>query len=102
MADTTSRSPNLLDLLLQYEIFKTFCSNLEYNDLFNVRRLSKSLSTNYSAFNKARWDINRFLKRFVKDPRGLRSFMAQIGAIITGNAALQFLDRVVWPGTDRS
>ncbi|KAG4432640.1 hypothetical protein IFR05_011893 [Cadophora sp. M221] len=99
MASTTPASSNLLDLLQYYDIFKSVCFNLDIGDLFSVRHVSRTLSRNYSAHWKTRWDINRSLKRFVRDPRGLRSLMAHRDAIITGSFVIQFFDGFEWPTT---
>ncbi|KAH7356851.1 hypothetical protein BKA65DRAFT_474646 [Rhexocercosporidium sp. MPI-PUGE-AT-0058] len=99
MASTTPASPNLLDILLHYGIFDSVCSNFDIKDLLAMRLVSKTLSVNYSAHRNARWDVNRYLRRFVRDPRSLRSLMARKNAVIAGSFVIQFLDGVLWPAT---
>lgn len=49
---------------------------------------------------KARWDINKKLRRFVTDPEELRSKLGEHDALISGSFVIQFFDGVVWPESD--
>ncbi|KIJ42145.1 hypothetical protein M422DRAFT_171479, partial [Sphaerobolus stellatus SS14] len=46
------------------------------------------------------FNINDFLKRFLKDPRKFRSLQTRTGALISGSQALQLLGRTRWPDSD--
>ncbi|KAL2073368.1 hypothetical protein VTL71DRAFT_10692 [Oculimacula yallundae] len=92
--------PTLLDVLGQYGIFDTLCRRLDTATLFSLRLVSRKLVDNYAAHAKERWNVNRRLKHFVKNPQGLRSLMAQSNALISGSFAVQFFDDVSWNESD--
>ena len=46
------------------------------------------------------WDINKSLRRFVDDPDSLRTLMAEQGALISGDVALDFFEKRGSHGSD--
>ncbi|KAL8686449.1 MAG: hypothetical protein Q9218_007098 [Villophora microphyllina] len=44
--------------------------------------------------------MDRRLRRFVKDPKALRSFMGKHDVLISGSFAIQFFERVTWDESD--
>ena len=95
-----SEEKSLLGVLALYPIFNTLCSHLDIGGLLTVRKISKKLDTHLSTHMKERWNINRRLARFVRDPRKLRSEMARHGALISGSFVIQFFDDVIFQGSD--
>jgi hypothetical protein len=49
---------------------------------------------------KERWNINRRLGRFVRDPCKFRSAIAHHDALVSGSFAIQFFDDVLFNGSD--
>jgi hypothetical protein len=76
---------SLLDVLALYPIFDTLCSHLDIGGLLTLRKLSKQLSTHLSSHMNERWNVNRRLGRFVRNPIGFRSQMARHDALISGS-----------------
>jgi hypothetical protein len=94
---------SLLDVLALYPIFDTFCSHLDIGGLLTLKKLSKTLSGHLATHSKERWNVNRRLRRFVRNPIKFRSQMAHHNALISGSFVIQFLDDVFWeeePGLD--
>ena len=92
--------PKVIDFLLErdryYPIFNRICCYLPVDDLCSLMRCCKGLSTLMKDLRKTHWNINKKLRRFVKDPVGLRSQLAIHNGLIAGGFAVQFLDRVTW------
>lgn len=80
--------------------FANLCSYLDASDLFALRQVSKQLIPDLDSHFRIRWNVNRSLKRFVRDPQVLRSIMAQYDALICGSFFIQFLDNVLWKESD--
>jgi len=88
---------SLLGILALYPIFDTLCSHLDIGGLLTLGKISKKLGTHLSTYMKERWNINRHLCRFVRDPLKLRSEMAPHEALIAGSFVTQF-DDDLWEG----
>ncbi|TGO09082.1 hypothetical protein BTUL_0180g00150 [Botrytis tulipae] len=88
------------DIFLCYPIFDNICAYLDPNDILFFRLTTKQLSSSFDSLFKAQWNINRQLTRFVKDPVGFRSKLAEHDALITGSFALQFFERRFWLDSD--
>jgi hypothetical protein len=86
--------------LLLFPVFDTLCTYLEPPDLLAIRRTTKEFAALYSSAGASQFKINLLLKRFVKDPIALRSTLATHHALISGSAALQLFERVVWSDSD--
>ncbi|KAI4715738.1 hypothetical protein E4T48_08086 [Aureobasidium sp. EXF-10727] len=82
-------------------IFDALTSQLPIKDVIALTRTCHAFQPLYQKMisNNA-WDINKRLKKFVKDPRGFRKRLAELDGIISGGFALQFMDRVAWDGSD--
>ena len=94
--------PNrLLDFLVQHEqhypIFDRICSYLGVDDIILVSKTCKRLSSLYQTVLKSQWNVDHALRRFVKNPQGLRSQIARCHGLIARSFATQFFARVVWP-----
>ena len=90
----------LLGVLALYPIFDTLCSHLDISGLITLRKISKKLGTHLSTHMKERWNINRRLGRFVRDPCKFRSAIAHHDALVSGSFAIQFFDDVLFNGSD--
>ncbi|KAF2501986.1 hypothetical protein BU16DRAFT_532415 [Lophium mytilinum] len=95
---TTAPSPSrLVDFLAEpnayYPIFDSNTRNLEANDLLKLRHVSKSLTTVYPTVQKTQWNVNEALKKFVKDRKEFRNKLGLASCVISGQFALDFLDR---------
>lgn len=93
---TPKEGKSLLAVLALYPIFDTLCSHLDIGGLLALRKLSKQLSTHLSTPMKERWNVNRRLGRFVRNPIEFRSQMARHNALISGSFVIQFFDDVFW------
>ena len=76
------------------------CSCLDIQSIIALTRTCKSLTWLYKELVPLLWDANRSLKRYVKNPKGLRSQLALADALISGSFVIQFLDRVEYPDAD--
>jgi len=94
----------LLEFLIQreeyYPIFDRICSSLGIGDIVSLTRTCKSLSSVYQVLLTTQWNVDRALRRFVKDPCLFRSKLGEYDALVSGSFALQFFDRVIWPESD--
>ena len=54
----------------------------------------------YTCSIQAQWNIDKYLHRFVSDPKKFRSQLGAYDALVSGSLALQFFERVVWPDSD--
>ncbi|GAP87797.1 hypothetical protein SAMD00023353_2801380 [Rosellinia necatrix] len=89
--------PTLRDMLRLYPIHKCILDNLDMASLMNLCGTSWGLRTDiYSS----RWDINRKLERFFRDPRAFRTELGRADALISGSFALQFFANKFWPESD--
>lgn len=84
------------DIFLCYPIFDNICAYLDPNDILFFRLTTKQLSSSFDSLFKTQWNINRQLTRFVKDPVGFRSKLAEHDALMSGSFALQFFERRSW------
>ena len=95
---------NPLKFLLQREryepIFRALTTYLGVAEIVYLSRTCKQLSTLYAELRPRLWDVDRSLRRFVDDPKSLRSEMARSEALISGSFALQFFERVQWEASD--
>ena len=80
-----SRSPTL-DTVLLY---------LSPGDVARLQCTCKIISVAVIDWKRAAYNVNRFLERFFKDPVTFRVLQAQTNLLISGSAALQFMDRYV-------
>lgn len=83
----------LEDLLEHYTIRSSLFSSLDPVSLIRLQRASRKVHDLAPEIRRNQWNLNRFLLRWFRDPRSFRRQMADNDAIISGSAALQFLDR---------
>lgn len=77
-------------------LLDVICLHLELQDIFALKRTTKSFTWIFNSFYKRRWSVNRHLQRFVTNPVGLRSQLARHNAIISRGFALQFFADALW------
>jgi len=85
-----------------YPIFEHLTKLLNIKDIISLCRTCRKLSTLVDDLKLSQWNINKKLSRFVKDPPKLRSLLGQSDALIFGDFALHFFERVAWPDEDLS
>ena len=97
--DTKNSSPliQLFDVRRYYAISLDICQQLDIGDIVSLSRTHISLSTIYQNLLPILWNVDRSLKRFVENPKGLRSQLAVNDAMIAGSFVLRFLDRKFSP-----
>lgn len=96
----SSSKPTLLSTFAIYPIFDTLCSFMDIKGLIELQKVSKEFAANLAIHRKERWNVNKKLTRFVRDPIKLRSLLGLHDALISGSFVLQFLDGVVWKESD--
>ena len=95
------KAVGFLDLLQAYPIFSKISSFLAVRETVFLSRTCKALShLHRTLLSSNHWDVDRDLRRFVKDPRRLRQQLGQHNALISGSFALQFFERVTWEKSD--
>ncbi|KAL5324180.1 hypothetical protein ACEPPN_008724 [Leptodophora sp. 'Broadleaf-Isolate-01'] len=99
-SDPRRNCPTLLDVLGQYGIFDMLCRRLDTATLFSLRLVTKRLANHFAAHAKERWNFNRRLKHFVRNPQSLRTLMARYNALISGSFVIQFFDDSFWKESD--
>lgn len=85
-----------LEVLSIYPIFDALCSHLDIASFLSLQRVSKQLAANFYAQKNRRWDIDKGLRRFVREPKAFRCQMGKLDAIISGSFMLQFYEEIVW------
>lgn len=68
--------------------------------LVRLQRASRKVHDLAPEIRRNQWNMHRFLLRWFLDPKAFRRQMADNDAIISGSAALQFLDRAHYPDSD--
>jgi hypothetical protein len=92
--------PTLLSVLNIYPIFNVLCSCLDTGGLITLKKISRQFASHLAVHKRERWNVNRRLKRFVRDPAKLRSMLGRYDALISGGFVIQFLDDILWPESD--
>ena len=94
----------LLEFFVQHEqhypVFDRICSYLGVDDILHVSQTCKKLSNLYQTVLKCQWNVDHALRRFVKNPLGLRSQLARCNGLISRSFATQFFARMVWPESE--
>ncbi|KAI1922088.1 hypothetical protein LOZ65_003594 [Ophidiomyces ophidiicola] len=83
-----------------YPLCVSLISSLDGVSILRLSMTCRALRRLYDSAKKIRWNIDKSLVRFVKDPSFFRLCMQQTGTIISGSFALQFFDGVYWPESD--
>ena len=69
-----SPKPTLLDVLQSYPVFDRLCLHLLIREIINLTRTCRALFNLYQTLLRLqKWDVDRSLRRFVKNPRQLRT-----------------------------
>ncbi|MCJ1314291.1 hypothetical protein MMC25_007971 [Agyrium rufum] len=97
---TTSREPPSLSTIEQllgsynanYPVLSRLCDFLDIGAVIRLSRCSRSLQHLYKTVLNIKHDINKHLRRFVKDPMALRALLATHNGIMVGEFALEFFD----------
>ena len=84
----------------QYPIFDRLCSILPISDIIALSRTCRNYSNLYRYLVPTQWNVDRKLRRFVRNPQEFRSRMGQHNAIISGSFVLQYFERVYWEESD--
>lgn len=82
------------------EICDCLFNQCTLQSLFRLRRTCKTAKCAIDDYVSRAYDINHFLSRFFEDPSSFRDLQALTDAVISGSAALQFLDRTEYIGSD--
>lgn len=107
MASSSSNNPTNFE---QHELVaKVFAEPRIYDRIFKYctpatfircSRTCKVANNAVKDWSARAFDIDKHLRRFVKNPTTFRSLMAETGSVIAGSNALQFFDRVYYPSSD--
>ncbi|KAL8850395.1 MAG: hypothetical protein Q9221_004627 [Calogaya cf. arnoldii] len=84
----------------QYPIFSCLCDHLEIGDILALSRTCKRFASLYEYLLPIKWNVEKRLQRFVRDPTGLRSKMGELDVLISGSFAIQSFQRVTWLSSD--
>ena len=83
-----------------YPIFSRLCDFLAIGDIVALTRTCRQFANLYQLLLPVQWNVDRRLRRFVRNPAGLRSQMGQSDALISGSFAVQFFERATWLSAD--
>lgn len=86
----------LCDPVLYDDVF-FYCTP---GSIFKIGRTCRNGRYASQEYAKRKFNINKHLQRFFPDPLAFRSVQASTGAVISGSAALQFLNRTIYPNSD--
>ena len=96
---SSTSQPTLLstfDRESHYPVFSAFCNCLSIAEIISLTRTCKRFSGLYQYLLSVQWDVDKVLRRYVDDPQGFRTQMARCDALIDGDFACQYFERVVW------
>ena len=79
-----------------YPFFIKLCEHLSIAEIVALTRTCKKYADLYQYLRPIQWDVDRRLRRFVRDPHGFRSQMAKSNALIAGSFVRQFFERTPW------
>ena len=83
-----------------YPFFIRLCEHLSIAEIIALTRTCKKYADLYQYLLPIQWDVNRRLRRFVRDPCGLRSQLAKSDALIAGSCVVQLFERTSWKPFD--
>ena len=87
---------SVFDRHMCYPFFIRLCEHLSIADIVAMTRTCKKYADLYQYLLPIQWDVDRRLRRFVRDPYGFRSQMAKSDALIAGSFVTQFFERTSW------
>ena len=94
--DSSATEATPWQCLLLLPVFDTICSFLAPQDILALRRTARGFAALYPLLSSSQYNVNQLLRHFVRNPVALRCELAKHSAIISGDMALQFFDRVNW------
>lgn len=99
LSPSSTSQPSFLstfDRESHYPIFSAFCDCLSIAEIISLTRTCKRFSGLYQYLLPVQWDVDKALRRYVDDPQGFRTQMARCDALINGDFACEYFERVVW------
>ena len=91
---------SVFDRHLCYPFFIKLCDHLSIAEIVALTRTCKKYADLYQYLLPVQWNVDRRLRRFVRDPCGFRSQMAKSDALIAGSFIVQFFERTPWKPSD--
>ena len=91
---------NVFDRHMCYPFFIRLCEHLSNAEIVALARTCKKYADLYQYLLPIQWDVDHRLRRFVRDPCGLRSQMAKSDALIAGSFVVQFFELTSWKPLD--
>jgi hypothetical protein len=88
------------ELLINHTIHDAMFAYTSTLDLISFAHTCVEAREAIQSYNIRVYDIERFLRRFFTDPSGFRQLQRATGTLISGSAALQFMDRTYYPNSD--
>ena len=95
---SSSSRPEFLSVFdsdTHYPIFSTFCGYLSISEIVSLTRTCKKLSGLYRYLLPLQWDVNEALRPFFDDPQCFRSQIAKCDALLIGQFAAQYFEKIV-------
>ncbi|KAE9970418.1 hypothetical protein BLS_002678 [Venturia inaequalis] len=93
-------SDRLFDVFVRrgpyWTIFDRISSFLPIGDIHVLRRTCRAVQPIYDELVKSQWSVDARLKRFFKDPLKFREVVGRCDALISGDFALEYFERVSW------
>lgn len=87
---------SVFDRHVCYPFFNKLCEHLSIAEIIALTRTCKKYADLYQYLLPIQWDVDRGLRRFVRDPCGFRSQMAKTDALIGGTFPVDFFTRTSW------
>ena len=91
---------SVFDRHMCYPFFIRLCERLSIAEIVALTRTCKKYADLYQYLLPIQWDVDRRLRRFVRDPHGFRAQMAKSDALIVGSFVSQFFERTPWETSD--
>lgn len=91
---------SVFDRHICYPFFIKLCEQLSIAEIVALTRTCKKYADLYQYLLPIQWDVDRGLRRFVRDPYGFRSQMAKSDALIAGSFVVRFFERTSWQPSD--
>lgn len=79
-----------------YPIFTILCDFLPISDIVALTRTCKTLSGLYRSLLPVKWNVDRMLLKFFRNPQGFRLLIGKTDALVSGSPVLQYFERTSW------
>ncbi|KAH6916753.1 hypothetical protein BKA70DRAFT_1090499 [Coprinopsis sp. MPI-PUGE-AT-0042] len=96
----TKQRETVSDVFASPEVFDAIYSCLEPGNSIRLSRACKAAAGAFDEFSVRAHNIDKFLLRYFSDPTGFRKLQARTATLISGSAAVQFMDRTFYPESD--